>query len=413
MKLTRRKVLGGVAAVGIASLGHPPAYAQTNNVIKIGVLTDFSGPYKDLTGPTSVACVQQGVAEFAAAVPSIKVEVVTADHQNKPDVAAGIVREWFDRAGVDVMIDLGNSAVALACDGIAQQKDKVHLNTAAGASVLTGKSCSPNMVHWTYDTWNLSYSTSTSVTKNGGNKWFFVAADYAFGHNSVRDSTAFIEAAGGKVVGKVFFPFPGTADFASYLLQGQSSGANVIAFATGGADFVTFVKQAREFGVARSGVRLVGMTGFITDIRGMGLPVAQGVTLSENFYWDLNERTRAWYGRVKPRLSGGTVPNMVHAGNYAATMHYLKAVKELGVAQAKASGRAAVAMMKSMPTDDDCYGKGSIRADGRKIHPAYLFEAKKPEESKGADDLYKLVATVPEGSAFRPLSEGGCPLVKS
>jgi branched-chain amino acid transport system substrate-binding protein len=411
MTLTRRTLLTGAATVAASGVFRGTARAQSD-VVKIGVLTDFSGPYKDLTGPTSVACVQQAVAEFTAAVPSIKVEVVTADHQNKPDIASGIVREWFDRGGVDTMVDLGNSAVALACNGIAQQKDKVHLNTAAGASVLTGESCTPNLVHWTYDTWNLAYSTGTSVTGAGGTSWFFVAADYAFGRNSVRDATKFIEAAGGKVVNSVFFPFPGTTDFASYLLQGQASGANVIAFATGGADFVTFVKQAQEFGITRKGVRLVGMTGFITDIRSMTLQVAQGVTLSENFYWDLNDKTRAWFARVKPKLAASTIPNMIHAGNYSAALHYLKAVKELGLAQAKGSGRAAVAMMKKMPTEDDCYGVGSIREDGRKIHPAYLFEAKKPGESKEPGDLYKLVAIVPAEKAFRPVSEGGCQLVK-
>jgi len=407
MNINRRKLLGvGAAALAMPTLSFG-ARAQTP-AIKIGVLTDFSGPYRDLTGPSAVTCVEQAVAEFTAANPDMNVEIVQADHQNKTDIGASVVREWFDRGGVDAICNLGNSAVALACNSVAEEKDKVHLNTAAGVATLTGEKCSPNLVHWTYDTWNLAHSTATSVTKLGGDKWFFVSADYAFGHSTVEIATPIIEANGGSVVGQVFFPFPGTTDFASYILQAQSSGANVVAFATGGADFVNFITQAQSFGLVNSGVRMVGMTGFITDIVGMGLPLAQGITLTENFYWDLNDRTRAWYQRIKPRLPAGVVPNMNHAGDYACVMHYLKAVKEMGVENAKASGRATVDTMKKMPTDDDCFGPGKIREDGRKIHPAYLFEAKTPDTSKAPDDLYKVLATMPAEEAFRPIEEGGC-----
>jgi len=410
MSLSRRLLLGASSAAVFAPVRRGRAEPAIDPTVRIGVLTDMSGPYRDVTGPTGVACARQAVAEFTAAHPDTKVEMMVADHQNKADVAVGIVREWFDRSGVDAIVGVDSSAVALACTSVCAEKDKVHLNTGAGTSALTGKSCNANTVHWTLDTWNLPHSTATAVVKSGGDSWFFITADYTFGHIFQHDTTEFIEAAGGKVVGSAQFPFPDTTDFSAYLLQAQASGAKVAGFAASGANFVNLVKQAREFGLDKT-MTLAAIACFITDVQAMGLPVAQGLILTENFYWDLNDRSRAFMQRIKPALPAGVFPNMDHAGSYAATLHYLKTVQAMGVAQAKASGRNAVAAMKRMPTDDDCFGPGLIREDGRKIHPAYLFRVKTPEESHYPGDVYTLLATTPADQAFRPMSEGGCPLV--
>jgi branched-chain amino acid transport system substrate-binding protein len=407
MQLTRRTALGGIAATGAVGRlrAQPP-------VIRIGVLTDLSGPYSSLSGPDGVAAAKQAAAEFMAAVPSIQVEVVAADHQNKPDVGAGILRNWYDQGDVDVVTDLTNSAVALAANNISAEKNKVCLVTVGGSSTLTGSACTANLVHWTYDSWNLAHSTTTALVKTGGNAWYFVGPDYAYGKNVVADATRFVEQAGGRVSGSALFPFPETTDFSAYVVRAQSSGANVIAFASGGTDLVNFVKQSYEFGVTKT-AKIAAMTGFVTDVQAIGVQIAQGMMITENFYWDLNDRTRAWTARMRPHLPPTVIPNSLDAGDYAGPLHYLKAVKELGVAQAKASGRDAVAMMKKIPTDDDCFGKGLIRADGRKIHPAYLFEVKQPEDVRGFGDLYRLAYTTPVDQAFRPIGEGGCPLVKA
>ncbi|MBN9559846.1 MAG: ABC transporter substrate-binding protein [Alphaproteobacteria bacterium] len=410
MNLTRRAALGAVAATAVAGAGRRARAQQP--VVKVGVLTDLSGPYRDINGPNGIACARQAAAEFMAANPGIKVEVIAADHQNKPDVGVGILRRWYDLEGVDMVTDLTNSAVALACNNVSAEKNKVCIVTAGGASTLTGPACTANLVHWTYDSWNLAHSTATAVTRNGGTSWFFVTPNYAYGKAIQADAARFVDAAGGKVLGNASYPFPETTDFSSFLVQAQSSGAKVIGFGVGGTDFVNLVKQAREFGLDRSAT-LVGMTGFITDILGMGPSISAGLVMTENFYWDLNDQTRAWYARVKPRLSEGAIPNSMQAGNYAGTLHFLKAVKELGVEKAKASGRDTVAMMKKLPTDDDCFGKGSIRIDGRKIHPSYLFRVKPAAERAEPGAVYKLIATTPADEAFRPLSEGGCPLVKA
>jgi branched-chain amino acid transport system substrate-binding protein len=330
----------------------------------------------------------------------------------KPDIAVSVLRSWFDQQGVDMVLNVTNSAVALAATTIITEKDKVCINTSAGSSVLTGPSCSRNLVHWTYDTWNLSHSSTTQVIKIGGKTWFFVTPNYAYGKALQADATKFIEAAGGKVLGAAVFPFPETTDFSSFIVQAASSNADVVVFAIGGADEVNFIKQAQEFGLTKK-ARVVGMTGFITDVLSMGLPVAQGLLITENFYWDFNDRTRAFYGRVKPRLATGVFPNMLQAGDYAGTLHYLKTVKAIGPARAKGSGREVVDAMKRMPTDDDCFGPGSIREDGRKLHPAYLWQVKSPAESRGPGDVYKLVGTIPTDQAFRPLNEGGCPFVRA
>jgi branched-chain amino acid transport system substrate-binding protein len=402
MPLHRRTLLAtGTGTAVAAAIGHR-ARAQANT-IRIGLLTDFSGPYRDINGPTSVVCAKRAISEFAASNPSINVELISADHQNKTDSGTTILRGWFDREKVDMVLNITNSAVALACNSIVTEKDKVCVNTSAGTSALTGTACTPNAIQWTYDTWNLAHSTATQVVKAGGDKWFFVTPNYVYGKALQADATKFVEASGGKVLGAATFPFPETTDFSSFIVQAASSGANAVAFATGGNDLVNFMKQAR----------MAGMTGFITDVLAMGPTVAQGLTLTENFYWDLNDRTRAFYNRVKPKLDANVFPCSIHAGDYAGTWHYLKAVKEMGVAQAKASGKEVVAMMKKIPTDDDCFGLGRVREDGRKIHPAYLFEVKKPAEITAPGAIYKHIATTPIEEAFRPLSEGGCPLVRT
>jgi branched-chain amino acid transport system substrate-binding protein len=411
MTLTRRGLLAaGTAAAGVAALPLGHARAQAANTIKIGVLNDQSGTYRDLSGPGSTICVRQAIAELGSL--GFNVEVVQADHQNRPDVGSTIARTWFDRDGVDAIVDVPTSSVALAVAGIAREKNKVYLNSGAASSDLTGPACSPNTVHWTYDTWMLAKGTGGAMVRAGGDTWYFITADYAFGHALERDTTNFIRAAGGRVLGAVRTPFPGTTDFSSYLVQAQASRAKVIGLANAGADTINSIKQAAEFGLTRRGVKLAGLLVFITDVHSLGLQTAQGLVLTETFYWDLNDRTRAFTQRVRGNMPGNQPPTMVQAGCYSAALHYLKAVKEMGAAPAKASGADAVARMKAMPTEDDAFGAGSIRPDGRKLHPAYLFEVKAPGESRGAWDYYKLLQTVTAEEAFRPLAEGACPIVR-
>jgi branched-chain amino acid transport system substrate-binding protein len=410
MKINRRTFVGGGVAA-IASASHL-ARAQSARAIRIGIITDMSGVYRDVSGPTTVACAKLAVDEFMAANPEIKVEVLVADHQNKAVIGLGIIRKWFDQDDVDVIENVGNSSIALGAKYIIEDKNKVALVTTAGSSDLTGKSCSANLVHWSWDSWCLAHSTATSMVRAGGTKWFFITADYAFGHAAEADAAEFVKAAGGTVVGSVRYPFGSTTDYSSFLLQAQSSGANVIGFANSGSELIGCLKQAQEFGLDRGGTRMAALVGYITDVIGMGLPTAKGLSLTETFYWDLNDRTRSFMKRIKPQLGNGVFPNMSQAGDYACVRHYLKAVKELGVERAKASGRDVVDIMKKTPTDDDCFGQGSIRSDGRKIHPAYLFEVKKPEESKATGDIYRLVSTLPAEEAFRPISDGGCALVR-
>ncbi|WP_424138354.1 ABC transporter substrate-binding protein [Roseomonas chloroacetimidivorans] len=404
----RRAALG----VGTGLLAAAAARAQAQQpTIRIGFLTDLSGPYKDITGETGAICARQAIADFNAAEKGMRVEVLLADHQQRPDVGLGIAREWFDRGDVDVVMDVGSSAIALAVSGLVTERNKVHLNTGAASSDLTGKSCNANTIHWPYDTWSNANSTARSLLNSGGTRWFFITADYAFGKTMQADAVRIIEAGGGQVVGSALHPFPGNTDFSSYLVQARARRANVVAFANAGADMLNCVKQAAEFGVTRAGIRPAALVAFVQDVKSLGLETAQGLTISESFYWDLNDRTRAFTERLKPRLTNGNMPNMDHAAAYSATLHYLKVVSELGVARAKADGRAVVAAMKRLPTEDDCFGKGIVRADGRKIHPMYLFEVKKPSESTGPWDLLKMVGTTPAESAFRPLAEGGCSLI--
>ena len=401
--ISRRLLLAASAATTLT----PRLGRAQSPAIKIGVLNDQSGPYRDTGGQTSVACVRQAVQDFGDH--GITAEVVFADHQNKPDLGVSIARQWFDRDGVDVIVDVPTSSVALAVSGVVREKNKVYLNSGAGTSDLTGVQCSPNTVHWTYDTYMLSKSTGGAMAKAGGDSWYFVTADYVFGQQLQRDTSRFVTEAGGKVLGASTYPFPGTSDFSSFLLAAQASGAKVLGLANAGADTINSIKQAVEFGLNRQ-MKMAALLMFISDVNGLGLEVAQGLNLTESFYWDLNDRTRAFTNRVKSKTPDNW-PGMDPAGCYAATLHYLKAAADMGAAKAKADGSTAVARMKAMPTDDDAFGHGSIRQDGRGMFPAYLFQVKTPAESRGKWDYYKLVATTPAEQAFRPLAEGGCPLV--
>ena len=408
MNLSRRNVtLGGLASAAAATAPLRAAHAQAQPAIKIGCLTDMSGPYKDLAGPGAVAAARQAAAEFGAK--GFNVEVVVGDHLNKPDVGVTIARQWFDRDGVDLIVEATNSGVALAVANVAQEKNKVYLNSGAATSDLSGKACNANTIHWVYDTYMLAQSTGAAMVKAGGDSWFFITADYAFGKALQRDTTDFVTGAGGKVLGSVAYPFPGTADFSSYLIQAQASGAKVLGIANAGSDTINTIKQAKEFGIK---MRLAGLLLFLTDIHSLGLEVAQGIVLTDAFYWDMNDRARAFSDRFTARMPG-IRPTMVQAGVYSSSLHYLKTVTAVGVVQAKLDGAATIARMKAMPTDDDCFGSGSIRVDGRCIHPSYLWEVKKPSESKGPWDYYKSVASTPADKAFRPLDLGGCPLVKA
>jgi branched-chain amino acid transport system substrate-binding protein len=408
----RRGLLAGTAAAAALPGGMPfrGARAQAANTIRIGVLTDMSGSFRDINGPVTVACARLAVQEFGNR--GFEVEVLVADHQNRPDVGVNIARQWFDRDGVDMLVSLSASSVALAVADLTRERNKVIIPTSTATSDLTGRNCSPNTVHWAYDTWMLAKSTGAATVRAGGDSWFFITADYAFGHALERDTGNFVRSAGGQVLGTVRHPFPGTTDFSSFLLQAQASRAKVVGLANAGSDTINSIKQAAEFGITRRGVKLASMLMFITDVHALGLNTAQGLVCTETFYWDLNERTRAFARRA--RAVAGQVPiAMSHAGDYAGTLHYLKAVADVGVAAAKADGRTVVTRMKAMPTDDDAFGRGTIREDGRKMHPAYLFEVKRPEESTGPFDYYKLLQTTAAEEAFRPLSEGGCPLVRS
>ncbi len=383
------------------------AGAQQINV-KIGVLTDMSSLYADATGVGSVIAAKLAAADFMKDHPNVKVEVVSGDHQNKPDIGSQIANQWYDVDHVDMIADVPNSGVALAISQITRDKNKVFVASGPATSDLTGPKCSPNTVHWTYDTWMLANGTGKAVVKTGGDTWFFLTSDYAFGHALERDTMAVVEKNGGKVLGKVRHPL-NTNDFSSFLLQAQASKAKVIGLANAGGDTINSIKQGAEFGIAKGGQKFAGLLVFATDVAALGLPIAQGLVLTETFYWDLNDQTRAWTKRWHAeRNASGKYPAMNQAGVYAGTLHYLKAVTAL---KSAADGKAVVAKMKELPTDDPLFGKGSVRVDGRTLHPAYLFEVKKPEESKYPGDFYKLRATIPANEAFRPLNEGNCPLV--
>ena len=404
MLINRRALLASSAAIPLVR----PAWAQVPT-IKLGVLNDQSGVYSDDTGMTSVACVRQAVEDFKA--DGFQVEVIYADHQNKPDIGSNIVRQWLDREGVDAVVDVPTSSVALAVNQICREKNKVHLNSGAATTDLTGAQCTPNTVHWTYDTYMLSKSTGGAVVKSGGDSWYFITADYAFGQQLQRDTAKVVQAAGGKVLGSASYPFPGTSDFSSFLLQAQASGAKVLGLANSGADTINCIKQANEFGLTPT-MKIAALLFYNSNVHALGQEMSRGMVMTESFYWDLNDRTRAFTKRLMSTQKPKQYPNMVQAGCYGVTLHYLKAVASLGAAAAKADGRAAVARMKDLPTDDDAFGAGRVRVDGRTLHPSYLLEAKAPGQNKGEWDLLNVVATTPGEEAFRPESEGGCPLVK-
>jgi branched-chain amino acid transport system substrate-binding protein len=399
-----RKTLGLAALAAALACGG--ANAQQVNV-KIGVLTDMSSLYADIGGPGSVAAAKMAIADFTKDHPNVKVELISGDHQNKPDIGSQIANQWYDVDKVDLIIDTPNSGVALAVSQVASQKNKIFIVSGAAASDLTGPKCNANTIHWTYDTWMLANGTGTAIVKTGGDSWFFLTADYAFGHALERDTMAAVEKAGGKVLGKVRHPL-NTNDFSSFLLQAQASKAKVIGLANAGGDTINSIKQAAEFGIVKGGQSLAGLLVFASDVAALGLPTAQGLVLTETWYWDMNDANRAWTKRWQQERQG-KFPTMIHAGVYSGITHYLKAA--VALKGNISDGKAVVAQMKSMPTDDPLFGKGTIRPDGRKVHPAYLLEVKKPSESKYPGDFYKIRATIPADQAFRPLKEGNCPLV--
>jgi branched-chain amino acid transport system substrate-binding protein len=398
------KALAAVAALAAAA---GTAQAQiSGNVVKLGILSDMSSLYADIGGPGSVVAAKMAVEDFEKTHKGMKIEIVSGDHLNKPDVGSQIARKWYDAEGVDAIFDVPNSGVALAVNEVTREKGKAFIVSGAASSDLTGAKCSPNTVHWAYDTWMLANGTGKAMVKTGGDSWFFITADYAFGHALERDTTNAVQAAGGKVLGSVKVPL-NNQDFSSFLLQAQASKAKVIGLANAGGDTINSIKQAAEFGIVKGGQSLAGLLVFLSDVHGIGLEKAQGLVLTETFYWDHDDKTRAWSKRFAA-LAGGKYPTMVQAGVYAGVLHYLKAVAAIN----SDDGTKVVAEMKKLPTDDPLFGKGVIRADGRKTTPAYLFEVKKPSESKGPYDYYKLRATIPADEAFRPLKDGGCSLVK-
>src|SRR6266699_1933270 len=408
MKFLKRSIVGlAVAAV----LGAGVAQAQiSDGIVKIGVLSDMSSLYTDIAGAGSVVAAKMAVEDSGIEKRGYKVEVVSADHPNKPDVGSSIARQWYDTDKVDVIVDVPTSSIALAINQVTREKGKAFLVSGAASSDLTGKACSPNTIHWTYDTWMLANGTGNAIVKTGGDSWYFITADYAFGLALERDTEAVVLKNGGKVLGKVRHPL-NAQDFSSFLLQAQASKAKIIGLANAGGDTTNSIKQAAEFGIVKGGQNLAGLLVFLTDIHALGLPTAQGLIVTNTFYWDSNDQTRAFAKRFAER-DKGIYPTMIHAGVYSALTHYLKAVEALK----SDDGTKVIAKMKETPTDDPLFGKGSIRVDGRKIHPAYLVEVKKPSESKGPWDYYKVRATIPADQAFRPLKnekgEPYCPLVK-
>ncbi len=410
MMISRRSLIGSAALA--ATLPRAAARAAAPG-IKLGVLTDMSGTYSAETGKGSLTCTQQAVSEFMAAHPGFAVEVISADHQNKPDVGATLARQWFDRDGVDVIVDVPTSSVALAVNTVVKEKNKVFLVSGAATPDLTGKQCSPNTLHWTYDTYMLGRSTGEAMVKSGGDTWYFITADYVFGHDLQDSTTLFIKQGGGKVLGASAYPFPATTDFSSYLVRAKASGAKVIGLANAGTDTQNCVKQAHEFDIVSGQTRLAALLMVITDVHALTLQASHGLVLTESFYWDLNDRTRAFTKRVLAKMPNGFYPNMIQAGCYSATLHYLKAAAAMGAAAAKASGAAVVERMKKMPVEDDVFGATTIRDDGRHLVPAYLFQVKTPAESKGPWDYYTLVATTSGAEAAPPVASEHCALIKS
>jgi len=397
-------VNAGLLAMTSAAFGQ----AAFDGHVKVGVLNDQSSLYADATGHGSVVAARMALEDYMKANPNskLKVELIFADHQNKPDIGSNIARQWIERDGVDMILDVPNSAVALAVNDVTRQLNKVMVNGSAGTVRLTGDACSPNTVHWTFDNFALANGTGRAVVSTGGDSWFFITADYAFGHDLEAQTSAVVKQMGGQVLGTVRVPL-NTSDFSSYLLQAQSSKAKVIGLANAGGDTINSIKQASEFGIVKAGQRLAGLLVFITDVNSLGLDVAQGLQFTEAFYWDMNDDTRAWTKRFVEKMNGRLYPTMNHAGNYGGMLHYLKAVE----AAQTTDGVKVVHKMKELPTEDVTFGKGRVREDGRHIHPMYLWQVKKPAESKAKWDYYTLVKTIPADEAWRPLDQGGCPLV--
>ena len=401
------KAMRSIIVMTAAALVSTAVHAQyTDGIVKIGVLTDMSGLYSDVGGAGTVTAAKLAVEDFGAAAKGIKVEVVGGDHLNKPDVGSNIARTWFDVDKVDVIVDGMSSGVSLAVSEIARQKNKLFLATGPATPDLTGSKCSPNTIHWVYDSWAVANGTVKAAVKTGGDSWFFLTVDYAGGYALEGDAIAVVEANGGKVLGKVRHPLSNN-DFSSFLLQAQASRAKVIGLANAGADMINSIKQAAEFGVVKGGQNVVALLMWANDVVALGLPAAQGIVLTEAWYWDMNDYSRAWTKRWQAERPS-KLPMSNHAGIYSAVMHYLKAVETL---KSDADGRAVAAKMKEIPTEDRLFGKGAIRADGRKINDMYVFEVKTPAESKYFGDVYKLRTTIPAAEAFRPLKDGGCPLV--
>jgi branched-chain amino acid transport system substrate-binding protein len=407
---SRRRILAGIATMALSTGGFAVAQANDAAPLRIGVLSDMSSLYADIGGPGSLAAAKMAVEDFLAGPHKMKrqIEVLGGDHMNKADLGVNIAREWIDRNNVEAIIDVPNSSVALAVRNIVQQSNKVILVSGSSSSDLTGKSCSPNLVHWTYDTYALSSGTTRAVLAGGGKTWFTLTADYAFGHAMEAEVKNVVQKLGGTVVGGVRTPI-NSQDFSSFLLQAQASKSQVIALINAGGDTINSIKQSVEFGIPQGGQRVVATVLYLSDVHSLGLKAAQGLQFTESFYWDLNEGTRAFAKRFAPRNSG-RYPTAIQAGVYAETLHYLKAVDQLG---ASSDGKAVVQEMKKLPTDDPLFGKGTVRADGRKLHNMYLFEVKKPDESKYPWDYYKVIQTIPPSEAWRPLEEGGCDFLKS
>jgi branched-chain amino acid transport system substrate-binding protein len=404
MKTTRKLAISAIALAAVAN----PAFAD-DKIVKIGNLTDMTSLYADTGGPGSTLASEMAVEDSGLRAKGWTITVVGADHQNKPDIGANIARQWFDVDHVDVIVDVPNSGVALAVSAVTKEKNGIFLPSGAATADLTGKACTPNTIHWTYDTYMLANGTGKAVTKAGGSSWFFLTADYAFGKALEHDTAAVAEANGAKILGDVRHPI-NTADFSSFLLQAQSSGAKVVGLANAGGDTVNAIKQASEFGIVAGGQKLAALLLFISDVHAMGLNLAQGLEFTTPYYWDANDNTRAFGNRFSARMANGNKPTMAQAGVYSSVLHYLKTLETIG--GNPHDGAKVVAKMKDIPTDDVVFGKGYIRADNRVIHPAYLYEVKKPSESKYPWDYYKLIATIPAEEAFRPLSESECPLVK-
>ena len=391
------------AGLLLASFVGPSSAQQTP--LKIGVLSDFSSVYSDIGGQGNVEATKMAIEDFGGQMFGKPIDMVSADVLNKPDVASTIARKWWETEGVDMIIDLPTSATALAVMELSKQYEKVMIVTDAASSDITGKSCSPNTVHWTYDTYSNAHTVGSAIVKNGGDTWFFLTADYVFGHSIERDTGDVVRAAGGKVLGSVKHPL-NTADFSSFLLQAQASKAKIIGLANGGGDTINAIKQAGEFGIVAGGQNLAAIVMFISDVHSLGLKLAQGLIITEAYYWDLNDKTRAFGKRFMERVK--RMPTMNQAATYSATLHYLKAVQAAGTKDTK----TVMAKMRELPVKDAFTDNGVLREDGRMVHSMYLFQVKKPEESKGPWDYYKLLAEVPADQAFRPLKDGGCPLVK-